>query len=459
MAKLNQEKFGPNARRKPVTDKNTLQQLQAIMSDPVLWAKAFVVAMNPETKKFGPWIARDYQAEILRNRDVRKVYRMGRRLGKCLTENTRILDPITGEYRTIHDLVRDVDVHMAGGVTVASRDSNGTLVAKKQCPIIGNGVKKVYKVVLDNGLYIEATGNHPLLGERGWTEVSKFIPGDFIGIPAELPFFGLDFAENDEINYRVKLDLSTGRVSDAVFRYRKECLRRYLYKILASSSIFVTNNAKIVYRGVEPLIRDLAHLLRRFAVKTKIVDSISNWQLVIDEAEPLSIFIREIGVSGQDSSISELISRIPREPIINSIDWRTVTKIEYIGQKQTYDLTVPDTHNFVANDLLVHNSECMVIDALWQCFTHKNHRVLFITPYENQVELLFRRLKEIISESPLIKREVRRIKGSPYTVELSNGSVILGFTTGASSGGEAASTRGQRADWLFLDELDKTVNY
>lgn len=457
MAKLNQAKFGKK-KVNVTTGQETLQQLQIIMNDPVLWAKAFVVAMNPETKKFGPWIARDYQAEILRNRDVRKVYRMGRRLGKCLTDSTRILDPTTGEYRTIRELIRDKDVRIAGGVTVASRDSNGSLVVKKQCPIIGNGIKKVYKVVLDNGLYIEATGNHPLLGENGWTEVSNFIPGDFIGIPAALPFFGIDVVNAEEINYRVKTDLNNGKVSEAVFRYRKNCLQRYLYKILANSAIFL-DNPKIIYRNTEPLIRDLAHLLRRFGIKTKIISTVSNYQLVIDESEPLSIFIREIGVSGQDSLIKDLIQRLPREPIINSIDWRTIAKIEYVGQKQTYDLTVHDTHNFVANDFLVHNSECMVIDALWQCFTHKNHRVLFITPYENQVELLFRRLKEIISESPLIKREIRRIKGSPYTVELSNGSVILGFTTGASSGGEAASTRGQRADWLFLDELDKTVNY
>ena len=99
-------------------------------------------------------------------------------------------------------------------------------------------------------------------------------------------------------------------------------------------------------------------------------------------------------------------------------------------------------------------SECMIVDALWQVCTHKNYRVLFITPYENQVELIFRRIREIVNDSPMIKDEISRIKNSPYTVEFNNGSVILGFTTGAASGSGAASVRGQRADWLFLDELD-----
>ena len=40
----------------------------------------------------------------------------------------------------------------------------------------------------------------------------------------------------------------------------------------------------------------------------------------------------------------------------SDIYWDEVISIEYIGEKQTYDLTVASTHNFVANDILVHNS-------------------------------------------------------------------------------------------------------
>jgi DNA polymerase-3 subunit alpha len=40
----------------------------------------------------------------------------------------------------------------------------------------------------------------------------------------------------------------------------------------------------------------------------------------------------------------------------NDIYWDSVERIEYSGEKQTYDLEVPETHNFVANDIIVHNS-------------------------------------------------------------------------------------------------------
>ena len=40
----------------------------------------------------------------------------------------------------------------------------------------------------------------------------------------------------------------------------------------------------------------------------------------------------------------------------NDVYWDEVISIEYVGEKQTYDLEIPETHNFVANDIIVHNS-------------------------------------------------------------------------------------------------------
>jgi len=40
----------------------------------------------------------------------------------------------------------------------------------------------------------------------------------------------------------------------------------------------------------------------------------------------------------------------------SDIYWDKIVAIEYVGEKQTYDLEIPETHNFIANDILVHNS-------------------------------------------------------------------------------------------------------
>ncbi|MCK6540668.1 MAG: OB-fold nucleic acid binding domain-containing protein, partial [Anaerolineales bacterium] len=40
----------------------------------------------------------------------------------------------------------------------------------------------------------------------------------------------------------------------------------------------------------------------------------------------------------------------------SDVYWDRIAYIEYVGEKQTYDLEIEETHNFVANDILVHNS-------------------------------------------------------------------------------------------------------
>ena len=78
-----------------------------------------------------------------------------------------------------------------------------------------------------------------------------------------------------------------------------------------------------------------------------------------------------------------------------------------------------------------------------------------VTPYENQVRLIFMRLRELIETSPLLKSEVDRMTQNPFQIIWKNGSAVLGFTTGAASGSGGASIRGQKADFIFMDEVDR----
>lgn len=100
-------------------------------------------------------------------------------------------------------------------------------------------------------------------------------------------------------------------------------------------------------------------------------------------------------------------------------------------------------------------TETMVVEMLYLAFTRKNFRVLMAAPYENQIRNMFTRLNELIAESPLIKQSVVTSTKNPAKIEFANGSMILGFTTGD----DAASVRGQRADWIFIDEVDFMSEY
>lgn len=97
-------------------------------------------------------------------------------------------------------------------------------------------------------------------------------------------------------------------------------------------------------------------------------------------------------------------------------------------------------------------TETMCIRGLHKAYMNSYNTVLYVTPYENQVRLIFGRLKELINESPLLKSQVKKITMSPFAIEFNNNSTIKGFTTGAASGSSGASIRGQKADEIYMDK-------
>jgi len=60
--------------------------------------------------------------------------------------------------------------------------------------------------------------------------------------------------------------------------------------------------------------------------------------------ERLSVLAKTLA----DSSLKDLAE--------SDVYWDEIVSIEPLGAKQVYDLTIPDTHNFVANDICVHNT-------------------------------------------------------------------------------------------------------
>lgn len=59
-----------------------------------------------------------------------------------------------------------------------------------------------------------------------------------------------------------------------------------------------------------------------------------------------------------------LDSDVLRSYANSQVFWDKVASITPVGLKETYDLTVPGSHNFVANDVVVHNSEILFETAL-----------------------------------------------------------------------------------------------
>lgn len=153
------------------------------------------------------------------------------------------------------------------------------------------------------------------------------------------------------------------------------------------------------------------------------------------------------------------------EIMLDPVKWAQVFVVTFDNVKKTYGPWVARWYQVeMLRDTSVKKvarcgrrtgkTETMCIDMLWRTANRPNYRCLVVTPYENQVRLIFMRLKELVNASPMIKKECIKMTGNPYQIVFRNGSAILGFTTGASSGSGGASIRGQRADYIYMDEVD-----
>lgn len=107
-------------------------------------------------------------------------------------------------------------------------------------------------------------------------------------------------------------------------------------------------------------------------------------------------------------------------------------------------------------------TDCMCVLILWYAYTQINkgdngqYNILILTPYETQIDLIFTRLGQLIDNSPLmLSMMARQIY---HKKELTNGTIITGLTAGASAGTNGSNnTRGQAADLIVLDEVDRQM--
>lgn len=160
---------------------------------------------------------------------------------------------------------------------------------------------------------------------------------------------------------------------------------------------------------------------------------------------------------------NELLQSNKIQQILDAdIIWDEIRSIDYIGEQQTYDFTVPIYHNFVANDFITHNTDDMCVLILWFAYTQYNkgpnnqYDIIIATPYETQIDLIFKRLHQLIENSPLLTSLISRDVHHNICFNINGvNSNILGLTAGANNAsGGANSTRGQRADVIILDECD-----
>jgi intein/homing endonuclease len=187
------------------------------------------------------------------------------------------------------------------------------------------------------------------------------------------------------------------------------------------------------------------------------------YKLRIADCTSIENFFANVGmIFGKEEACKQVLEAVNnkakrRKTGSDQFQYVTIKSINHIGKSQTYDIGVEDTHNFVSNGIINHNTgktTTMVVHIIWYAFTHKSSAQVIATPYENQIRLIFDMIKAFVANTPELQDSIASMKQSPNIIKLKNGSTISGFTAGTKSGSEGASLRGQKADWLYMDEVD-----
>jgi len=298
------------------------------------------------------------------------------------------------------------------------------------------------------------------------------------------------------------------------------------------ASVSKPNNCEIGYCSVsEELIHGVGHLLTRFGIRCFITEKNVKYKDSHNKSFSLSIrnktdivkFINDIGIFSKEEACENVLNHVnikndketyfdslPTQEVINAFNikhprknnirkqykrtskfklleyankynnialrnlcssnifYDEIASITYIGEEETFDLEVFPKHNFVANDIIVHNSVVLCVDALWWTCAYPLHlmftgqkektapiKVLILTPMDSQIKMIFDTFLQLCAESPFISTLEPKIKRSDeHSIKFNNGSEIKGMTIGISSANKGLSARGQSCHYLFLDEAD-----
>ncbi|MBI4458077.1 DNA polymerase III subunit alpha [Candidatus Uhrbacteria bacterium] len=101
---------------------------------------------------------------------------------KCLTGDTKIMDPADGSYRTLREMFED-----GRSGQVVALQSDRKVRAEKRFQAISNGKKPVFELVTRSGRRIRATANHPFMTMNGWTRLDDLQQGARIALARRLP--------------------------------------------------------------------------------------------------------------------------------------------------------------------------------------------------------------------------------------------------------------------------------
>ncbi len=217
---------------------------------------------------------------------------------------------------------------------------NGERLEQSSQSFITVHEESLYRLTLEDGGVIECTGDHPLMTQDGWKTAKDISTQDSLQISIGSNCFGKYRPKDEEIR---SLNLHADSVPELVLKSDMHVSSHYLTHLFltlgfpkkrsicinVSNAQFAQELRAIAYNlGIEPIV------IRR---RTKQ----ESYLFLLERAEYTKLIKLYCSFSNQ----IELRSKFCR-----------IATIERTEPKLAYDLVMPETHRFVGNSIINHNS-------------------------------------------------------------------------------------------------------
>ena len=245
----------------------------------------------------------------------------------CLTGDSLVTLADDGRRVPIRDLVGK-----SGFAVWALNETTMKLERATVSRAFSTGVKSVYRLTTRLGRTIRATGNHKFLTIHGWRRLDELVESDRIALPRTLP----GSAQQTISNVEVFGDEIVPRISQ----------ERQWYQVYLPTTRQITH-------GVRNPISDM------YAVPAMQQHGITGRQM------QAALGCAYCGTTLYKQNISrdraaKLAQAVQSEQIArlaeSDVYWDAIASIEPDGEEEVFDLTVPELHNFVSGNIIVHNS-------------------------------------------------------------------------------------------------------
>ena len=223
---------------------------------------------------------------------------------KCVAAGTRIFDPTTGASHAIEDIV-----DRGEGSAVWAADKRGELHVRPISARMDQGRQEVIGLALRDGTELRVTPDHRILTEVGWRVAGELAAGDRVARPRRSGNAGREAATEDPHGL-----LTVSQTEPVVDRLHQEGIApSWVASVLGLRG----HEARA---SMQSLLGGRRLRRNRVAALAQALDS---------------AFLREV-----------LADELFYDPIV------TITPPRW---ERTFDLEVDELHNFVADDVVVHN--------------------------------------------------------------------------------------------------------